>query len=386
MLGNAGTTDQQLALQWVAKNAASFGGDPDGITIFGQSAGGNSIFWHYGAPDSIPFFRAAIAESGFYHGLFPKEEALTQGRAFAEQLGCSPSELSPSELLQCVRNVPSSELVRANALSGCLSLPAVDGVTVMWPDDAVREGRASRAPVLLGATRDEGSLIGAIAKDITATQLRLVLTGLFGPAHTKVILNELYPLSSYPSPAYAFSAIYSDWNQHCPNRKFAQLLTSASTPAFLYQWSYAPRDNGKFYPPNVTLGAFHAAEVPFVFHEEWDFNEEEQVLSLQTREYWTSHAARGFPAGDESIDWPQYNATADLNMNLDAPSLELQRGMGLDPAKCDFWDNVVGVYTQQAMCGAPKRVAVVPQGDATSAHEHKAVAQIIDQLTRMLSF
>ena len=119
--GDYGLMDQQAALRWVKANAKAFGGDPDRITVFGQSAGGQSIFDHLASPTAANLFQRAIIESGSYAFILPSlASADTKGTAFATAVGCaSASDAS------CLRALPVSAIVAQENPSSSMSASLV---------------------------------------------------------------------------------------------------------------------------------------------------------------------------------------------------------------------------------------------------------------------
>jgi para-nitrobenzyl esterase len=160
MVGTWGARqDQQFALKWVQKNIAGFGGDPNRVTMFGESAGGYSVYANLASPTGSHLFRGAISESGsfdefqdYFDFVVSLATGETIGTAFVPpgdsvvaSVGCSSS----SETSKCLRSVPASTLV---AVQPGLLFPFVDGTLLtQTPDEAFASGQFNRVPVIHGA-------------------------------------------------------------------------------------------------------------------------------------------------------------------------------------------------------------------------------------------
>jgi para-nitrobenzyl esterase len=322
--GTFGLQDQQAALRWVARNAAAFGGDPGNVTVFGESYGGLSVSAHLVSPASRGLFHRAVIQSGFAlmdmpaGSVFPGVPAVewfgwrstadveAAGAAVAVQLGCA----DPATALDRLREVPVEQLFdHAQGFQpyafGNPTLPEV-------PAAALRAGRFHRVPVLAGSTRDEHRLFVGLfrvlaGQPVTAGQYPGLVAEAFGGDADRV--GARYPLSAYPSPNLAWATLLTD--RMWARSTFAQhRLLAEHVPAYAYEFADRHAPMYLPFPPDYPPGAFHAAEVPYLFPDD-QFRSaataDQRHLSDQLIQVWATFASTGGPNGPALPPWPPFN-------------------------------------------------------------------------------
>jgi para-nitrobenzyl esterase len=347
---NYGLLDQQFALAWTRKNIASFGGNPGQTTIFGQSAGGESVFAQILSPGSAGLMSRAIIQSGAYGilSLPTLAAAETSGNAVATSLGCSPQDTT------CLRGTTVSQILALESGSTPFSggpSPAIDGTMIPEsPALALATGSYNDVAVVQGANHDDFRLFTAELFDLAGgpltaaeyplvVQQSLTLIGL-GADAPKVLAK--YPLSKYASPDLAFSALATD-AVFSTQAALTDLLLDIGVPLYAFEFSdeNAPED---FLPPvSFPYGSAHASELQFIFdsftRSAPKLSPAELRLAAAMVENWTQFAKTGSPNGPHVPYWPQYVVGVDDVESLVPPTARLFFNFDSEH-KVSFWSGL----------------------------------------------
>ena len=325
--GNQGLFDQQQALAWVQQNIAKFGGDPDQVTIFGESAGSQDVCLHVASPVSRGLFHRAVSQSGGCTTLnVTGAQAKQNATKLAETLGCTGADA-----LTCLQAQPVSKLLTPGLTPPVSFGPSVDGVFLPdQPRALFARGDTADVPYILGSNTDEGTLfVSGTVPDEAA--LRTALERQFGAGSAEAIL-KVYPLSSFPTPRAALARIVGDARLVCTTHDTALLASAAGRPVWMYNFDIPATVSAG--PDSEPLGATHGAELVYVFGTSTLFTPESAKTAALMQTYWTNFAKQGDPNGTGLLEWPLFSEAQQSRVNFStAPSVVSD----FRAKECAFW-------------------------------------------------
>ena len=298
--GNYALLDQQAALRWVKANIAAFGGDPERVTIFGQSAGATNVGFAMASPLAKGLFRRAIIESSQIFGTAGPTPTLAAaeegGKKLVTELG------APS--VAALRDMPAGQIMahigRKFATYGLQ--PAIDGwVLPRNIPEGIATGQQNGTELLLGSTANEGTQL--LSPNTTPEALHAMIKQWFGTQAEPVA--ALYTGTDPDTATVAQDQLLSDYVAAMA-RVTAGLFARQGHPAWVYSFNRAAPGSDP-----VKVGAFHCAELAYVFGTQQTVDRPWEAIDRQLSDrmssYWVRFAATGNPNGPDLPEWPAYD-------------------------------------------------------------------------------
>ncbi|XP_032751429.1 pyrethroid hydrolase Ces2e-like isoform X1 [Rattus rattus] len=349
--GNWGFLDQTASLRWVQQNIANFGGNPDSVTLFGQSAGGTSVSFHVVSPMSQGLFHRAIMESGV--ALQPLFISNSSETVFTTVANLSDCETSNSEaLVHCLRGKSEAEILAINKAFRIMPV-VVDGKFLpRHPKELLASADFHPVPSIIGVNNDEfGWILPTVfefsqtIKKITRRNLQAILkitmAQMMLPPECGALLIEEY-MGDTKDPRtlqMQYREMIGDFTIIVPALQVARFQRSHA-PVYFYEFQHGSRFLKNFRPRHVK--ADHGDELFLIFGSffwgtKFDLTEEEKLLSKMMMKYWANFARYGNPNSKGLPYWP-VSSQDDQYLQLDIhPSV----GHALKARRLQFWTKIL---------------------------------------------
>jgi para-nitrobenzyl esterase len=316
--GNEGLLDQAAALEWAHHNIASFGGDPENITIFGESAGGMSVGCQLTFPRSKGLFRRAILQSGAAHSTRSPQKAAVVTEQLLDILKIKPSNTDglytlPVQRLLAAQQELGPRLKKIGQLPDLALQPVIDGIVQpSSPIEAVRKGAARDIPVVVGTNLDEWKIMNARNAEIQKLDEAGLLERIaqIVPSQNARVLIDTYRNSLASrgvsnQPSDILTAIETAQKFRIPAIRLAEAQQRhvQSTYSYLFTWTSQAFGG--------SMGAYHALELGFLFG---NYSEAyggsgpaADAVSRNIQDAWLSFARNGNPSCESIGNWPSYS-------------------------------------------------------------------------------
>ncbi|XP_048379648.2 uncharacterized protein LOC125448388 isoform X2 [Stegostoma tigrinum] len=365
--GNYGLWDQHMAITWVKNNIASFGGNPELITLFGESAGGACTNMHALSPVSKGLFRRAISESGDARAIWAvNRNPLRSARRVAQAVGC-PLE-DTAAMMFCLRQVPAKDIMLVIRVTELFTenkivffipfVPTIDGDFLPAEPEMLFENSRD-VDYLLGCNNGDGHLFVAtwfpgvnIPFGISEAKFRTAVEKGVGSLGEAAVESAIFEYTDWENPTQlsrrqGLSRLYTDFEFCSPAFNSAQkhaIIGRNASRTYAYQFSYPSKMSNIIWPGWV--GALHTEELQFVFgipfSKPKSYNQQERNLSQAMMTYWTNFVKTGNPNHPQSVPviWPEHSIEKhyiELNASLNQGSV----GSNLRAKQFAMWNELI---------------------------------------------
>ena len=300
--GNFGLEDEILALQWVKDHIAAFGGDPENITYFGESAGGAHVSYLIASPMGKGLFKRGIIQSGAYN-LFN-----WTSKDKAEELGLKTQTILNAPDLQTMKTLSAENILSASIDLNHPYGPNIDGALI--PNNLTNlfeEGSFNNVDLMIGSNKNEDYMY--IDESVTEKDINRLIENYY-PEYRDKILSWL----DLEDPRLAMDHLTTNQVTLCPSVFIARSLSKNGNNVYQYHFTRMREGSEK-------ILSYHGAEIPYVFntHDEWlPTNEDDTQLTEAMMEYWIEFAKKGTPNSINNPTWKEFG-TEESYLILDLP-------------------------------------------------------------------
>ena len=359
--GNQGFRDQIQALQWVRDNIPAFGGDPDNVTILGESSGGTSVAVLQASPLARGLFHRAIGQSGApFHPMRHRtrdQSFAPSGESNGLRFAAAVAGEGGDQSLAALRDVPAERVLDTAQSSRDFSvyeyLPMVDGeVLVQDVATTFATGNQADVPTMVGSTSDESSApVEQLAKVMApgVRGFRMFAAAMLPEAREE--LASQYPAATDEEATRSWQDLLNDMNFNYPMRAWARGMTNVESDAFLYWFSWRPPvPNADYY------GAFHGSFQMYLLGDLEGFRamptDADRDFSSMLAETWVRFARTGDPNGGPLPEWPAFNLEDEPYMEL-GPTLAVGKRLRTEQLEliAKAWDRRRGAGSDDSEDG-----------------------------------
>ena len=314
--GNFGLEDEIMALQWVKDHISSYGGDPENITYFGESAGGAHVSYLIASPKGRGLFKRGIIQSGAYN-LF---SWISKDKA--QQLGVTTQTALNAPDLQTMKRLSAESLLSASSNLRHPYRPNIDGELI--PNNLTQlldEGSFNNVDLMIGSNKNEDYMY--IDESVTVNDINRLIENYYPEQQ-----NQILSLLDLEDPRLAMDRLTTNQVTLCPSVFIARSLAKNGNNVYQYHFTRMREGSEK-------ILSYHGAEIPYVFntHDEWlPTNQDDQALTEAMMEYWVEFARKGTPNSIVNPTWKEFG----VEENYLILDVELENSSKLENDFCEI--------------------------------------------------